>query len=144
MPIADATDWFAGLRALNQSCFPKRCANCGHVYESADDYCRLTQAIQSDKSGLKAVNDEIDGVFVELYRNCICGSTLMEFFGERRNQTEPSLKRREIFSELHNYLVQSGIPKAAARAELLRVMHGERSEQLEAWYAEVAVRTNKT
>ncbi len=79
---------------------PKRCACCGRVYACEADYFRMTEALGSRASSIKAVNDDIDGACVELYRNCSGGSTLLALFSHRRDPTEASNERRRRFGVL--------------------------------------------
>ncbi|MBI3284542.1 MAG: oxidoreductase [Burkholderiales bacterium] len=138
MSLAQHRQWYEGLKALSRSDFPKRCACCGRVYASEADYFEQTVAIRGDRSGLKSAQDEEDGPLVELYRNCVCGSTLLAFFSDRRDLSDTGYERRELFEELLDYLERSGAERLAARMELLRVLQGQRSEMLEAWYARIA------
>lgn len=119
-----------GLQALAESAFPKRCANCGRVYQSADDFLSQTRHIAADKSGLKSSTDDDGKVIVEVFRNCICGSTLMDVFNDRRDLSPKGLARREKFDELLEYLLQQGLDFDTARTELLKVLRGEQSEIL--------------
>ena len=129
-----ATAWdptlVAGLRALAEASFPKRCAACGAVYEDVHDYVRSTAPISATRSGLKQSVGDDGQTIVELFRNCACGSTLMDAFGDRRNLSEAGARRRQRFTELLDYLVGTGLDRAVARAELLVVMNGGRSEIL--------------
>jgi hypothetical protein len=120
----------AGLKALAASAFPKRCRNCGAVYEDVDDYVRRTEPISTARSGLKQSADDDGRTIVELFRNCTCGSTLMDFFGNRRDLSEAGARRRQRFTELHASLVGSGLDAAVAHAELLKLMRGEGSDIL--------------
>jgi hypothetical protein len=120
----------AGLKALAEASFPKRCANCGTVYEDVHDYVSRTVPISEVRSGLKQSRDDDGQTIVELFRNCACGSTLMDFFGDRRDLSEAGARRRQRFAELLTYLVGSGLDGVVARAELLKVMRGEASEIL--------------
>lgn len=120
----------AGLRALAEASFPKRCANCGAVYEDVHDYAQRTAPISSARSGLKQSRDDDGRTIVELFRNCACGSTLMDFFGDRRDLSDAGARRRQRFAELLTYLVGAGLDGVVARAELLKVMRGEASEIL--------------
>lgn len=43
---------YPGLQALSDSASPKKCANCGLIYETMDDFLSPTKEI-SQKSGLK-------------------------------------------------------------------------------------------
>ena len=51
-------DFFKDLKALAESAFPKSCANCGRVYETAEQFMVETENINPDRTGLKSsVND---------------------------------------------------------------------------------------
>lgn len=119
-----------GLKALAESAFPKKCANCGRSFESAEQFLSETQKINAKTSGLKQVDDEDGSKIVEVFRNCPCGSTLMDFFGNRRDLSEAGEKRRDKFDKLLNFLSENGLDKNTARTELIKVAHGETSEIL--------------
>lgn len=121
---------FAGLKELAHGAFPKRCANCGRLYESAVDYLQATQPIKPEISGLKQSQDDDGSVIVEVFRNCACGSTLMDIFNNRRDVSEAGLYRRRRFGELLDYLVKEGLEAGLARGELLKVLRGEGSPVL--------------
>lgn len=70
----------SGLRELEVSAFPKRCACCAREYASVAEFIAATQAPPSNCSGLKPGRDDDGNAIVELFRNCDCGSTLMECF----------------------------------------------------------------
>lgn len=127
-------DWdpglVAGLRALAEASFPKRCASCGAVYDDVLDYVRRTAPISPTRSGLKQSSDDDGSTIVELFRNCACGSTLMDSFGDRRDASDVGANRRQRFAELLTYLLGAGLDGTVARAELLKVMQGETSEIL--------------
>lgn len=128
-PPVDAT-LLAGLRALAESSFPKRCGNCGKVYHDVADYVTQTQSISAGRTGLKQSRDDDGQTIIELFRNCTCGSTLMDFFSDRRDLSEAGEKRRRRFDELIQHLIGRGLERAVARAELLKVTHGQPSEIL--------------
>lgn len=143
MPSITSHDaWFAGLKVLGRDNFPKRCRNCGRVFESEADYFQQTQAIRPDITGLKAVVDN-EGPLVEVFRNCVCGSTLLVSCASRRDDSATGRSRRRLFEDLLGYLARHGIERAQARRELLRVVSGERSEVLEAWYGQIAAQGDK-
>jgi hypothetical protein len=119
-----------GLRELAESAFPKKCPTCGRVFESAAEFIAQTQPVRASHSGVKATQDDNGLALLEIYRNCPCGSTLMDFFSERRDTSDRGLQRRRRFGELLDYLVSNGMDKVIARAELLKVMRGEPSEVL--------------
>lgn len=124
-------DLFAGLRALAESAFPKYCKNCGRNFESSEQFLRDTQDIRAGQSGLKQSWDDNEIPIVELFRNCPCGSTLMDYFSDRRDLSQANLQRREKFAKLIEQLVAHGWSRDMARTELLKILHGEKSEQIE-------------
>jgi len=124
------SELFSGLKALAESSFPKKCANCGRLFESANQFLLETQDINTSTTGLKQSEDEDGSKIVEVFRNCLCGSTLMDFFSDRRDFSEAGTIRREKFDELLNFLNENGLDRKIARAELLKVMRGEKSKVL--------------
>ncbi len=120
-----------GLQALADSAFPKVCRNCRRVYRTPEEYAASTLPVRQGASGLKESVDDDGHPILELYRNCVCGSTLMDFFSDRRATSESGHRRREAFERLLGQLVARGIERAAARAQLLKLMRGEASELLE-------------
>lgn len=130
MPLDVDPTLLAGLRELSESAFPKRCATCGRAFASVAEYVLETDRVRADITGLKQSTDEDGSHIVELFRNCPCGSTLMDVFADRRNTAEAGLQRRKRFGELLAYLVSSGLQAVVARDELLKVMRGEASPLL--------------
>lgn len=126
----DSQHFYAGLRELAESAFPKQCRNCGRTYQTAAEFVAATQPIKADKSGLKQSIDDDGRAIVELFRNCVCGSTLMDSFNDRRDLSEAGLRRRQRFGELLEYLKGQGLPHLTARDELLKVTRGQPSELL--------------
>ena len=122
--------FFAGLRELAESAFPKRCANCGREYQNAAEYLTATQPIRADSSGLKQSQDDDGQAIVDLFRNCVCGSTLLESFRNRRNLNEDGIKSRLRFQDMVGKLVATGCPAETARAELLKLMRGQPNDLL--------------
>ena len=141
--ISSHDAWFAGLQAFSHDSFPKLCRTCGREVACAADYFQQTQAIRHDITGLKAVYDDEEGALVEVFRNCVCGSTLLVNCMSRRDDSAAGNSRRRLFDDLLGYLQLHGVERAQARHELLRVASGERSEVLEAWYAQIAARGAK-
>lgn len=121
---------YAGLQEIVAGAFPKRCAMCSRTYESVDDYIRQTGRVGSGRSGLKQTLDDDGSVIVECFRNCVCGSTLMDCFSDRRDTSPMGLRRRARFGELLDSLVAKGLEPLFARAELLKVLRGEASSIL--------------
>ncbi|WP_028672302.1 hypothetical protein [Saccharospirillum impatiens] len=123
---------FADLKVLSDSAFPKQCSTCGRIYNSPEDFFRHSNA-PTFGSGLKGSWDDDDRTVVELFRNCECGSTLMDFFMDRRDRSSRGLKRRTVFGRLLDTLEAKGLSREIARQELTGVMNGNQSERLEAF-----------
>ena len=87
-----------GLTALQYK-FPKKCQCCGRVYETAEEFLSQTRALTSGKSSLKESFDDDDQAIVAVFRNCVCGSTLMDEFHSRRDQSPEGLRRREEYAK---------------------------------------------
>lgn len=116
--------FFEGLQALAISAFPKRCNYCGREFASAAEFMLQTQSIRQNSSGLKQGFDDNNVAIVEAYRNCLCGSTLMDFFSDRRDLSEAGRHRRKLFDRLLPHLLERGMDQAAAREYLLQVLRG--------------------
>ena len=116
--------FFEGLQALAASAFPKHCNYCGRVFDTAADFMRQTQSVRQDITGLKQSFDDDSVAIVEAYRNCVCGSTLMDFFSDRRDVSGAANRRRELFDKLLPHLEEKGMDRVAARAHLLRLLRG--------------------
>ncbi|HEY0585931.1 MAG TPA: hypothetical protein VGD52_07365 [Pseudoduganella sp.] len=117
--------FFEGLQALAASAFPKHCGNCGRVFATAQDFMQQTRSVRKDISGLKQSFDDDSVAIVEAYRNCLCGSTLMDFFSDRRDISDAGLRRRELFEKLLPHLQEQGMTLAAAREHLLALLRGQ-------------------
>lgn len=122
---------FADLKALSDSAFPKQCSTCGRVYHSPEDFFNHSRA-PTFGSGLKGSRDEHNESIVELFRNCECGSTLMDFFMDRRDRSARGQKRRAVFGRLLDTLEKKGLSRRIGRQELTGVMNGNPSKRLEA------------
>ncbi len=131
---------FEGLQALSDSAFPKECSRCGRQYHSPRDFVRESRP-PPNGSGFKSGYDDDESTVLQLFRNCECGSTLMDFFNDRRDTSERGQKRRQLFGELLDTLEQQGMPPDEARPELRKLMNGEHSEQLEAMGARISIRS---
>ena len=126
---------FDGLRALAEAAFPKHCKNCARVFATAEEFLLQTQTVRQDISGLKQSVDDENVIIVEAYRNCLCGSTLMDFFSDRRDISSGGQHRRELFDKLLPHLEQKGLGRQAARAYLLRLLQGRRPTEPPALHA---------
>jgi hypothetical protein len=125
-----AADIYNGLQALADRNFPRKCVSCGRVYATVEEFLSQTKGL-AHSSGLKSATMESTTV-IELYRNCPCGSTLLELFGDRRDSSEAGAERRERFGRLLEMLgLQFGLNREEARMELLKILRGQRSPLLE-------------
>ena len=125
----ETAELFRGLQALSDMSFPKVCATCGKRYETVEAFIEQTVSIR-ELSGLKEDLDDDDKVIVNLFRNCTCGSTLMDEFNNRRDLSVAGMNRREKFGELMERLSAGGMDQETARTELLKVMQGKGSKLL--------------
>lgn len=121
---------FAGLRQLTDSAFPKRCSNCGREYRNAAEFLAATHPTRADTSGLKQSRDDDGSMIVELFRNCVCGSTLLESFWNRRDLSDEGVLRRKRFEDMVGKLVAHGYDAKFARGELTKFMRGQPNEVL--------------
>ena len=127
--MSDELYLFKGLKSLSDNSFPKSCGNCGRNFETIEQYLKETNSLESS-SGLKASFDDDEQPILEVYRNCICGSTLMDFFSDRRDLTERGRKRREIFQRVLKFLKQKGVSHDEGREAILAFMRSGESELL--------------
>ena len=120
---------YQGLNALAATAFPKRCRTCGRIYHNVDEFIAETRLLNPQQSGLKSSQEEDGTHIVELFRNCPCGSTLMDVFNNRRDVSENGIKRRNNFDKLMTTVeTQYGVDQETARNELLKIMRGEISD----------------
>jgi hypothetical protein len=119
---------FDGLRAFVEAAFPKHCKNCGRRFDTAEEFLLQTRTVRSDISGLKQSVDDENAVIVEAYRNCLCGSTLMDFFSDRRDTSSAGQHRRDLFNKLLPHLQGKGKTRPAAWTYLLRILRGQASQ----------------
>lgn len=122
---------FARLRALEESAFPKTCANCGREYRTHEEFLTATHPVRRDHTGLKQSYDDDGAVIVDVFRNCVCGSTLLESFHDRRDTSPAGQKRRARFAEMLGSLVAAGLPEPLVRGELLLLMRGKPNRLVE-------------
>lgn len=120
----DHKDIYVGLRQLADSSFPKRCGLCGREYRNSAEFLTATQPLLGS-SGLKQSHDDDGHEIVELFRNCVCGSTLLESYWNRRDLSEVGITRRKQFQEMIGKLVATGYPAETARGELLKFVRGQ-------------------
>lgn len=123
-----SNDYFQGLSALFESSFPKKCAVCGKVYENSDQFLSETQNMPNGRSSLKEAIEDNGTAIVEVFRNCACGSTLMDEFNSRRDISSKGKNERIQFDNLLAILQQQGITTDIGRREILKFMHGRHSD----------------
>jgi hypothetical protein len=123
--VSHSDSFFDGLKALVEAAFPKHCRNCGKVFETASQFIAETTSLYQDITGLKQSVDDDNLTIVEVYRNCPCGSTLMDFFSNRRDSSEDGARRRGLFNKLLPHLESKGLNEKESRNYLLRVLRGQ-------------------
>lgn len=124
-------DIFAGLRQLADAAFPRRCRQCGREYKTSEEFLAATRPLRPEISGLKLGHDDDGHEIVELFRNCVCGSTLLESYWNRRDSSAAGLMRRQRFNDMIDRLVAKGCPAETAHAEMLKFMRGQPNGLLE-------------
>ena len=122
---------FAGLRALLESSFPKHCGNCGRIYESVEQFLAETEDMPDGRSSLKSALEDDGSEIVEVFRNCACGSTLMDEFNSRRDDSDQGKKRRAEFDNMLEALRRHKLPDSVARTEILNFLKGRPSHLIE-------------
>ena len=120
-------EWHTGLQALDNSSFPKKCANCGRVFETALQFFRETVDINNER-GLKEFVADDTTVIIEAFRNCPCGSTLMDNFTDRRDESAAADARRKRFDRLKQSLIDSGLDADTAHKQVLELFREEQRE----------------
>ncbi|HUU00933.1 MAG TPA: response regulator [Myxococcota bacterium] len=121
---------YQGLRSISRDSFPRKCPMCAKVFASEEDFLGGETRPVYDGSGLRQTLDERDWPMVEVFRNCTCGSTMLELFRERRDRSSAGKRQRKKFGQLLALLMSVGIDESVGRRELLRVLRGEKSEIL--------------
>lgn len=118
-------DIYAGLRQLADAAFPKRCKLCGREYQNSAEFLTATLPLREDASGLKQTHGEDGQEIVELFRNCVCGSTLLESYWNRRDLSDSGIMRRKRFQDMVGRLTAIGYPATTAHNELLKFLRGQ-------------------
>jgi hypothetical protein len=126
----DTEDIYAGLLQLADSAFPKHCKLCGREYQNAAEFLAATQPVRKNSSGLKQSQDDDGLAIVELFRNCVCGSTLLESYRNRRDPSDKGITRRKQFQDMVEKLTATGCPEETARSELLKFVRGQPNDLL--------------
>lgn len=126
--MQNSNEYFQGLSALFESSFPKKCAACGKVYETSEQFLRETQNMPNGRSSLKEAIEDNGTAIVEVFRNCACGSTLMDEFHSRRDDSIQGKNKRMQFDKLLNILREQSISTELGRSEILKFIHGQHSD----------------
>jgi hypothetical protein len=124
----DNRDIYAGLFQLAEAAFPKRCKSCGREYRNSAEFLAATQPVRKNSSGLKQTHDDDGQEIVELFRNCVCGSTLLESYRNRRDLSDNGIMHRKQFQNMADKLIASGCPAETARDALLKFVRGQPDE----------------
>ena len=72
--------------------FPKKCNTCCRIYKTREQYLDETKLLQKTST----IYDEVG---LQEYRNCVCGSTLVLWSQDRRDNTPYGVARRKLFDE---------------------------------------------
>ncbi|MCB1615455.1 MAG: hypothetical protein KDI30_05520 [Pseudomonadales bacterium] len=110
---------------LEPDSFPKTCPMCNTVYSDEIDFFERTHSLPHVNSDIRPVEDENADpqVYLEIYRNCNCGTTLMELFHCRREQTASENRKRLLFEILLDAMEAIGHKRKDARDILFEFMH---------------------
>jgi len=122
-PAYDEPDIPRILAAEKQSAtdFPKSCPSCGRIYENFGDFIKNTAPTGDVPESQRSV---------DVTRICTCGSPVVVSSEFRRDTSESGLRRRYLFGELHDRLVEAGLPREEARTKLLLTLKVWRNEIL--------------
>ncbi|MCB1614958.1 MAG: hypothetical protein KDI30_02985 [Pseudomonadales bacterium] len=114
------------MQCLTKEAFPKVCPTCHKVYSNELEFFTETVALENTDREIKAVEgleeNQEPPEFIEVYRNCACGTTLMEWFHSRRNFSEKGIKQRLLFTLLQEGLISKGYSVDDARGLILDFM----------------------
>lgn len=115
-----------GIVRLSSAAFPKTCTNCFKVYEDELQFLVETEAIPHTGRNIREVKGELaydePEEFIEVYRNCCCGTTMMEYFHSRRNLSQEGIRQRVMFARIQDALIREGYEKEEARTLILDFM----------------------
>jgi len=111
-----------GLTAFIETSFPKKCSVCGATFKTAAQFLIETQNMPNGRSSLKEALEEDGKEIVEVFRNCSCGSTLMDEFNSRRDNSNTGKKSRVEFEQL--LLNNRHLSIEKARIEVLKQIKG--------------------
>lgn len=105
----------------DQMGFPVTCASCGKAYRTLEDFLAETRPLGNDAEARNRPG-------LQVIRACACGAQVRVPAENRRDFSEPGEVRRQIFGELLDRLIASGMPADEARAKLLLTLKIWRNE----------------
>lgn len=108
------------LKSRLKTPFPKTCSKCGYVYKQFEDFFYGTEEIARG-----TVSYPILGNDFYLHRNCKppCETTLVVVFIDRRDESIPGMRRRQLFETCIDILLKTyKIDEVTARDILLTVL----------------------
>lgn len=115
---------------LLESIFPHDCEHCGKTYHTYRDLINNTRSVE-DAGTVKSETRDEGKRMVRIYRVCNCRQPLHIEVENRRDMSPEGINRRDKFGQVLKVLTAAGIAENDARDELLKVLHGERSEILD-------------
>lgn len=122
--------FYKDLQAIWDTEFPKTCAACQRTYDSMENFFAQTAPLPAN-SGLMGYDDGEKEQQVGLFRNCVCGSTLMVFCRDRRDLSGKGETRRHLIGEMITKLTRAGLSSTEARSRLLEALTSGDPAQLE-------------
>lgn len=117
------------LKAFVDESFPQECSMCGKVYNSLGDLLDDTEGVGKPGTFVNSLGYQ-NVPYVDMCRNCSCGSSLMVIFESRRDMSDTGRKRRDDFQLMMDLIMQQGIDQETAQRELLGVLAGHPSQLL--------------
>ncbi len=127
--------FYANLKTLVDSAFPKTCPKCGKVYKDSQAFLTETIPVRdvslSERSGLFTMAGASSVAAIGVFRNCICGTTMMADFQDRRDLSSKGNERRAQFEKVVDLLCERGLAPDEARLALRKLMRGEESPKVE-------------
>ena len=120
------SDLYKLLQERLRTSFPKKCDNCGKLYESSEAFLKTTQSLRPAER-LKRLIQEDDGSLMQLFRHCLCGGVILDDFGNRRDESTVGDRKRALFDQLIEQVTTQGVSTPMAKKELRKVLRGKPS-----------------
>lgn len=121
---------FRNLKALEDASFPKECTKCSRRFENETEYIKQTTPYE-EVSGFTESKDKSGKTYLKLVRRCHCGEPILDYFGNRRDESKQGELRRQAFDKVVNSLIKKGLSREQAREELLNHLSNKKSALLE-------------